>query len=295
MIGWMLERLSQNPSALFSERELFERDADVFAEYAAAGLLRRLPLDYTRPAVRHEGRALRIVSGPTDPFIEVIDEEDIDFDSIRVGLEDVSRWELDIAAWAREFALRHDAVEGARQVSDRIWWIGTVYAAASLYLLLPANESEFAVLLGALPSAPGTRPAVVVPPHIRRMPQSGRPSPLLAWLTDDGLGTSPHLREAAIDPPPGGYVEPAPGFRHSQDFRSVYWQDELFPLTTQQARAVEILLAAFLNRTPEVSQAYILEEMEIEGSALRFIFRGSAAWNRLVVSGSTNGTFRLAL
>lgn len=291
----MLERLSQSPAALFSERELLDRDADVFAEYAAVGLLRRLPLDYTRPTIRYEGRGLRIVSGPTDPYIEAIDEEDIDFDPIRIGLEDVSRWKLDIAAWAREFALRHDAVEGARQVSDRIWWIGTAYAVASLYLLLPANENEVEGLLDGLPVQSGTRLAVIIPPHLKRMPQSPRPAPLLTWMTDDGLGTTPDLREAVIDPPPGGYLEPVPGFRHSKDFRSVYWQGESFPLTTQQARAVEILLVAFLNRTPEVSQAYILEEMEVDGSALRFVFRGSTAWNRLVVSGSTSGAFRLAL
>ena len=66
-------------------------------------------------------------------------------------------------------------------------------------------------------------------------------------------------------------------------------------LTTQQARVVELLLDAYLNRSPDLSQAYILEELDVPGSALRFVFRGSDAWTDLVVSGGTNGTFRLEI
>jgi hypothetical protein len=92
-----------------------------------------------------------------------------------------------------------------------------------------------------------------------------------------------------------GFVEPVAGFRHSPDFRSVSLHEELFALTTQQAQVIQILLDAYRNGTPELSQAYILDRIGSDSGELRNTFRSLKDWPNLIVRGARRGTFRLNL
>lgn len=293
MIGWLLERLCQNVGATFTERDLLGVDAETFHEFAAAGLLRRLPLDYGRATVLHRGRVLTVVSGRADAEIEVIDEEEPESGAVLVDLEDVVRWQFDLAAWAMELGARLDAAGGPSQVAERVWWLGSRFERTSLFFVLPEPDSDLDSIIALTPDVAGVRSVTILPPHLNPgPPQRDR---LITRITSDGFNLSAPLDDLLLAVPSEGYLEPVSGFRHSRDFRSVNRNGKIFSLTTQQARVVELLLDAYLNRSPDLSQAYILEELDVPGSALRFVFRGSDAWTDLVVSGGTNGTFRLEI
>lgn len=84
-------------------------------------------------------------------------------------------------------------------------------------------------------------------------------------------------------------------FRHSEDFRSVFLRGREYTLTTQQAQIVEMLYDAHKNKTPDLSDDYILDRLGSPGSRFRDSFRNSDAWGTLVVSGKRRGTYRLNL
>lgn len=83
------------------------------------------------------------------------------------------------------------------------------------------------------------------------------------------------------------------GFRHSADYREVWLGDEKFSLTPNQARVVELLDQQRLAGVSALSQAYILETLEIGSQNLGQVFRGSSAWNRIVVRADGKGMYRL--
>lgn len=86
-------------------------------------------------------------------------------------------------------------------------------------------------------------------------------------------------------------------FRFSPDFRSAYVQGQEFSFTNIQAKVIKCLWREYQNSTPEVGQQYILSE-EIADTPqirLRDIFKNHPAWNTLIVSGRTKGTFRLKI
>ena len=84
-------------------------------------------------------------------------------------------------------------------------------------------------------------------------------------------------------------------FRPSTDYRSVTFDGQTFHLTPLQAAAVRLLHEAHLNGTPELSGAYILEKIESKSRALSDIFKRCEAWNRLVIPGTTRGSYKLNL
>lgn len=87
----------------------------------------------------------------------------------------------------------------------------------------------------------------------------------------------------------------SPYFTFSPDFRSVNYNGEVYALTSSLAKIVEILYNAWEKGTPEVSTAYISEQMEglLATSDLRDSYRKSKIWKTLLVSGTTKGTLRL--
>jgi len=84
-------------------------------------------------------------------------------------------------------------------------------------------------------------------------------------------------------------------FDHSSDYRSVKLREETFSLTTNEARVIEILHREFENGTPEVSQAFILVELELNYGRLRDVFTNREAYKSLVGKGKTRGAVRLNL
>ncbi|MDA1128803.1 MAG: 7-cyano-7-deazaguanine synthase [Chloroflexi bacterium] len=82
-------------------------------------------------------------------------------------------------------------------------------------------------------------------------------------------------------------------FRHSPDYREVWLGDNKFDLTTNQARVVELLDQQRLASVSALSQAYILENLEIVSRNLSQVFRGSSAWQQLIVTAEGRGMYRL--
>ncbi len=89
---------------------------------------------------------------------------------------------------------------------------------------------------------------------------------------------------------------PAPGFNHSEDFRSVTAHGKTFSLTLYQSRALEKLWKARKNLIPELHQAVILEGIESCSKRLRDVFKSNMeAYRALITRGERKGTFRLRL
>ncbi|MDA0734992.1 MAG: 7-cyano-7-deazaguanine synthase [Chloroflexi bacterium] len=82
-------------------------------------------------------------------------------------------------------------------------------------------------------------------------------------------------------------------FRHNADYREVWLGDERFDLTTNQSRVVELLANQHIAGGAALSQAYILETLDIGSQNLAQVFRDSTAWNRLVVRADGRGIYRL--
>jgi len=85
-------------------------------------------------------------------------------------------------------------------------------------------------------------------------------------------------------------------FTHAPDYRSVSLRGQRYSLTTQQAQVVEILHIAHESGNPELSAAYILEQLGTPCSRLRDTFKKNrAAWEALIVRGKSKGVHRLNL
>lgn len=83
---------------------------------------------------------------------------------------------------------------------------------------------------------------------------------------------------------------------HSPDYRSVRLDGVTYELTTMQAQVVEFLTTQLENKTPAVSEQYILEGLlETKQTRLKDIFRNSDAWGKLIVRGKARGTFQINL
>lgn len=89
--------------------------------------------------------------------------------------------------------------------------------------------------------------------------------------------------------------EETPDFRHSKDYRSVYLKGRQFELSLNQARIVEELHKGHLAKTPVISDAHLLEQLNLKADRLRDVFKGSDAWGILIVQGKRRGTRRLNL
>jgi hypothetical protein len=72
--------------------------------------------------------------------------------------------------------------------------------------------------------------------------------------------------------------------RHSADFTSVFWFGREYTFSRTQAACVNILWQAMRNGTPDLGQAYILEEAGSESSRLADVFKESDAWGIMIVS-----------
>ncbi len=86
-----------------------------------------------------------------------------------------------------------------------------------------------------------------------------------------------------------------PPRRHSLDFRSASWDGADGEFTATQARILETLWNAYEDGTPDVSGERLLEDAGAERTArIRDLWRGHGWWGRVIVTGGTKGTYRLA-
>jgi len=89
--------------------------------------------------------------------------------------------------------------------------------------------------------------------------------------------------------------EPGREFEHSPDYRTIVFRGKRYVLTSQQARAVEILHEAFQSGKPDVSDHTLLESLETTNTRLRDTFKKSPLWNIVIISGERKGMHRLNL
>jgi hypothetical protein len=89
-------------------------------------------------------------------------------------------------------------------------------------------------------------------------------------------------------------TRPPPGRSHSADYRSVRWDGARYSFTPTQAIIIHLLWDAMDAGTPSVSQEKLIEEADSNADTLRDLFRSSKAWQTLIVSGTSKGTYRLA-
>jgi len=93
-------------------------------------------------------------------------------------------------------------------------------------------------------------------------------------------------------------VAPEEPYKHSDDFRSIKWNQNAFTFTRNQARCVKLLWQAWKNDTPEIDGLTVVTQADVSQNRLVDVFKGKdgmhPAWNTLIVSGATKGSYRLA-
>lgn len=93
-----------------------------------------------------------------------------------------------------------------------------------------------------------------------------------------------------------GPLDPLPGFRHSPDFRSVALPNgRTITLTDRQAQVVQLLYQNLASGTPELSQAYIINEVYpgVSENRLKRLFDDNEVFDVLIEPGSKKGVVRL--
>ena len=109
------------------------------------------------------------------------------------------------------------------------------------------------------------------------------------------LADFPHFPITHATPENATAENPATDFAHSDDYRSIRWNNAPHQLTTQQAQIVQMLHGAHKDGLPALSQDYMLERLGVPNSRLRDSFKRSRLWNTLIVRGQKKGTYRLNL
>lgn len=84
-------------------------------------------------------------------------------------------------------------------------------------------------------------------------------------------------------------------FAASPDYRTVRFQGNKYTLTDNQATIVKYLHEAFKNGTPAVGAHALLSAIEAETSKVRYSFKNSPLWGKLIVIGTRRGTYKLNL
>ncbi len=84
-------------------------------------------------------------------------------------------------------------------------------------------------------------------------------------------------------------------FRHSPDFRCVYFNGDTYTLSPRQAAVIEALTEGAERQLPDLSAEYLLDRAGSEAHRLVDLFRHQPAWGRLLKPGERRGTYRLAV
>jgi hypothetical protein len=80
---------------------------------------------------------------------------------------------------------------------------------------------------------------------------------------------------------------------HSIDFRSVNWFGTPYTFSANQAACVKVLWEHWEKGTPDVGGKTLLTVAESDAERIDLVFRGSPAWNAMIVKGGKRGTRRL--
>ena len=89
------------------------------------------------------------------------------------------------------------------------------------------------------------------------------------------------------------------GIYRNENYSMVVWRDRTFDLTPEEALAVQILHEASMTLNPDVRETYLMARLQHSNlstaSDLTDVFWRCPAWNTLVVPGSRQGFYRMAL
>jgi len=302
----VLQSLESQRSIVFGAEDVREWPQGVLQALLDAGILREV--EFARSVICQEcpeacSVDVHFVDGgqgqESRAFIECTDRDDIG--RVYVPLERLRTWRLSpkgLAEW-----VAHELGAGATEevAPGRLWWLGGPHLnerRVDVFLARGANWSDAQTVFGQvdrlqrcvypivlLPAdmpheSPLSDMATVSLPHLLRL-QGGE-----ITLDEAGLKEAIGSRQIPVS-------DDGP-FHHSPDFRSVSLNGQEFALTTSQAKVVECLWENYENRTPDVSQDYLIETvLDSTQSRLKDVFKNSDAWGTLIAPGRTRGTFRL--
>jgi hypothetical protein len=270
---------------MFFDAELRARDAAAFADLKSQGLLRHLPDLTAGDCYPFGDKLLTIVERPGGG-LDGLDLEDPNVPSRQLSDSERVRWDLDRMATARRFQEANELLGLVGELPGNVIYLGDKILSgrktAFLLALVPADDRGAATLLATKMALTGSQQVVAICPcyrpdleAINRLLQHGthvvplNPSdPFLLPTRLYGQGTSSLL---------------------SDDCRQAFWEGECSPLTPNQARVVELLAMG-----QPLSQAHILETLEISSKNLFQVFRGSWAWGSLVVPARGQGMYTLS-
>ena len=168
-----------------------------------------------------------------------------------------------------------------------------IYTAGHHMMVLPmegAAEEAVEILL---------RNGLLKPMHVGANKQmlvyvAVRPQPLPYAQESRLMGSLiPPQGPTAAQPASSTQVPAASEIKHSEDYRSVKWYGKSYTFTVGQAGCVKCLWEAWESGTPELSQETVLEAAGVSTQRLSDAFRGNVAWGKMIVKGSTKGSYRL--
>ncbi len=124
-------------------------------------------------------------------------------------------------------------------------------------------------------------------------------SKLTEIAVKDQIGSAVGLPPFARLPAVRGESATEREFAYTPCFRSVRLDDQQWTLTANQAEVIRTLYIAWINGTPDVSSAYLLESLGDQGfafSKLKDVFKHDPEiWRILAMPGRKRGTVRLNL
>jgi hypothetical protein len=267
----ILERLEREPLAAFAEVELLRKSPADFEVYLSLGLLALQEpagaLTFSRAgstymARRDGGRLIGVEVGEDDPEVVEADESEI------------RRWRADLSAIAHHLHRENGLSGSIQRVTDRLWFLGDKSSRAVLLGLYRDEELLTSEVLSLPQRFPvRSRPFFVVCPSLDITPSAVRrlQDNLVEILRFSGA----HPFRIAFTP---RAARPSQSW-HSEDYRTIFVEDEWRPLTTNQARVAELLD----DVGAPMAEATILERLDIKSSSLYQVFRSSWAWNTLIV------------
>lgn len=278
MIAVLLRQLCDQPAAHFEENELRGEGDAAFGDLKRLRLIRPAPTLAAGGTVSLGSRLLTLIEA-SEGGLEAIDLDDPSFRPVKQDIEDLLRWQVDLQAVAEHFRRRNDLSGTPRPVSPYIWYVGRRGEGPSrldyLLALVPDREDSSDLLLAAkvrLENSP-TRIVAVCPAYkpgfdIQRSHQTAGIAVVALPEDDSFLLPIPQPPQASAD---NWYT---PGYRQ------ILWDHQWRPLTPNQARVVELFDNA---GSKPLGQDFILTELDIESKNLYQVFRGSWAWQALVI------------
>lgn len=298
MIYWILSRMEENPNAVFYGKELEARFSKSFESSVKDRLLVRIPpnLSSYSHGLNSQYRVVESEDG-----LEAIDEDDPETEPINLSNDDLAQYKLDLEVFARKVQQANELSGTLAKLSERLYFFGETYISGELGACVLAFINASPITHQILPSILSLLPTtykkalVVCPSQMPDLIERRHLETLhiqVMQLKKDNPFSLPLLNSLISDSPPEDG-----SFWHSEDYRSIRWQNRFFTLRLEQAEVIKMLDQARTKSSPDVSWARIklhLENLQRYPEYMKDIFRDSQLWGTLIKSPS-RGIYRLDL